>query len=529
MPMTANQVPVPSFGCVAGSTAARGSALLAVLSVLACGSSKGEVVPERRTTPTPAPPASYIVDRRPPSDLSRPFRGKVRELVGVDLAVLESGVKVRLQGISLPTASVRPSDCVDRLRFRLSELLAPGYLKDVWFFPDGSLEPDDEADVVACVRSTPSGQSFNALVVAEGLAVANCRTAEVVELGPLMRAARRAQTRRVGWWSAVEKRARRTMPFLNGAVLGLHARGSVGDYDQHLDELADLGFRHVCLTFPGFLENVSSHRIDRHGPRTVSDRVLIETIEGARRRGMTILLLPIVLLRDDGDDDWRGVLRPTDEQRFWIAYDRFLAHYLDIAESTGVEMFSIGSEFSSLEDRHQTWERLIANARARYTGMLTYSANWDHVSTAKWFGGLDFVGMTAYFSLTDKRDPTFDELVAAWNDRAESLQRDLARLGRPVVFTEIGYCSQDGANTDPWNYVMNREDVDLREQADCFAAFAQSLPSLPALHGAYFFEYFDRGGPRDSGYSPRGKPALDVWRDWAGMRHDDRRITPLDR
>jgi len=35
------------------------------------------------------------------------------------------------------------------------------------------------------------------------------------------------------------------------------------------------------------------------------------------------------------------------------------------------------------------------------------------------------------------------------------------------------------------------------------------------LRGAYFYDYFDAGGPEDPSYSPRGKPAMAHWRAWA--------------
>jgi len=222
-----------------------------------------------------------------------------------------------------------------------------------------------------------------------------------------------------------------------------------------------------------------------------------------------------VLLIDAADDDWRGTLKPTDEGAFWRSYDSFLCHYLDLAEVTGVDLFSIGSELSSLEHRREAWRRLIANARGRYRGFLTYSANWDHVHAPRFFGQLDLVGMTAYFSLTDEKDPSFAELVQAWRDIGQSLQRSVGPIGKPVVFTELGYPSQDGANSNPWNYQMNKQAIDLEEQSMCFAAFVEAAPEMAFLRGAYLYDYFDSGGPEDHSYSPRGKPAMAHWRAWA--------------
>ena len=64
---------------------------------------------------------------------------------------------------------------------------------------------------------------------------------------------------------------------------------------------------------------------------------------------------------------------------------------------------------------------------------------------------LDFVGIDAYFPLTEKNDPTTEELIAGWQRHAEEIEQWLKQkqLDKPVVFTEIGYCSADGTNTQP--------------------------------------------------------------------------------
>ena len=231
-------------------------------------------------------------------------------------------------------------------------------------------------------------------------------------------------------------------------------------------------------------------------------------------------IVPIVLLLEAGDDDWRGTLKPKDEKRFFLNYDLFLSHYLDIAQQTGVDIVSIGSEFGSLEDRSDAWNRIISNARGRFGGLLTYSVNWDHLHGPKFLGRLDFIGMTAYFSLTEKRDPTLEELKVAWRRVAGDVQSAVKEHapGLRVVFTELGYASQDGINTDPWNYVMNKGKIDLGEQVDCLAAFRATVRQMPFLGGAYFFDYFDDGGARDWSYSPRGKPAMAEWKRWARSR-----------
>ncbi len=446
-----------------------------------------------------------------------PFWARAKALRGADLVVLEDGRTLRLQGLSLPTPVVRPRGFVGRLQAFLRAELSH---RQVWVVPEPLGEASETADMVAQVRLRRDGPSINEEALRRGLALLSCRTDKVRGLSRLVESARLAHRDKVGWFARSKPRKLDKLTFLNGAVLGLHYREEDRDYHRQLDELSELGFRHVCLLFSAFLRRVDSVRLDRHHQRTVRDERLIETIAYAKRKGFSVMLLPIVLLLDAGEDDWRGTLKPRDEKLFFLNYDLFLSHYLDIAETTGVDIVSIGSELGSLESRTQTWERLIINARGRFGGLLTYSVNWDHVHEPKFLGQLDFLGMTAYFSLTKKKDPTGAELEASWRRVAKELKGVLEQHapGMPVVFTELGYASQDGINTDPWNYVMNKDRVDVEEQAQCFAAFRTVAREMEFLGGAYYFDYFDDGGPGDWSYSPRGKPALAEWRRWASWR-----------
>jgi len=446
-----------------------------------------------------------------------PFRARAKALRGADLVVLEDGRTVRLQGISLPPPVVRPKGLVEKLQASIREDLSH---RQVWVVPETHKEPGETADLVAQLRMRRDGPSINEEVLRRGLALLSCRTDKVTDMPRLLEAARKAQREKAGWFAHSKPRKLQKLPFLNGAVLGLHYREEERDYHRQLDELSAMGFRHVCLLFSAFLRRVDSVRLDRHHVRTVKDARLIETIAYAKSKGFSVMLLPIVLLLEAGDDDWRGTLKPRDEKLFFLNYDLFLSHYLDIAETTGADIFSIGSELGSLESRTATWERLIINARGRFGGLLTYSVNWDHVYAPKFLGHLDFLGMTAYFSLTDKKSPTPAELEAAWRRVVKDLDGVLKQhaLKMPVVFTELGYASQNGINTDPWNYVMNKGQIDLEEQTECFRAFRKVAHDIPFLGGAYYFDYFDKGGPGDWSYSPRGKPALAEWKRWASFR-----------
>lgn len=445
----------------------------------------------------------------------------VRQVRDDGSLLLDSGRTVSLQGVELPDAVVRSAGMGKRLRTFVEQRLASTDGK-VWLVVDGP-DPRGITDGVAMLHQWSDEQvrSINEAVLQAGLAVFRGWTVEVTRRDQLFAATQTAQRLRNGWFESRHPGRLQTVGYLNGAVIGLYHQVEAKNYHRHLSELAEAGFRHVSFLFPGFLDKVDSVEIRRDLARTVTDARLIETIGYAKQRGMSVMLLPIVLLRNPGEDDWRGVLKPADPERWWLNYTRFLNHYLDIAESTGVDLFSVGSELGSLEGQTANWNRLILNARGRFRGLLTYSANWDHAHIAEFFPALDAVGMSAYFELTKKLDPTVEELVAAWRQVARHLGELAQRHGRPLILTELGYASQDGVNREPWNYTLNTDEIDLQEQSDCFEAFCRVASEMKFLSGAYFYDYFGNGGEggaEDWSYSPRGKPAMDQWAKWAKWR-----------
>jgi hypothetical protein len=82
-----------------------------------------------------------------------------------------------------------------------------------------------------------------------------------------------------------------------------------------------------------------------------------------------------------------------------------------------------------------------------------------------------------------------------------------------LLFTEVGYYSELGTNIYPWDYTRNKP-ISLEEQRRCYQAFADVWSESPELNGVFFWNWFGPGGKLDKGYTPRGKPAECVLREW---------------
>jgi len=73
--------------------------------------------------------------------------------------------------------------------------------------------------------------------------------------------------------------------------------------------------------------------------------------------------------------------------------------------------------------RQDDWRVLIADIRKLYRGKLTYAANWaKELNDVPFWAELDFIGIQAYYPLTDKANPTVDELEEGWRRHLPSME-----------------------------------------------------------------------------------------------------------
>jgi hypothetical protein len=229
------------------------------------------------------------------------------------------------------------------------------------------------------------------------------------------------------------------------------------------------------------------------------------------------MLFPILRLEHRTAQEWRGVIRPRDLDRWFASYGALLLHLGELAESEGVDVLSVGSELASTERRADAWESLVARLRRAYHGRLLYSANWDRYPRVPFWRAVDLIGVSAYWGVTAPgARPTVEEALASWRPLRARLADFARRAGRPLVLSEIGYPAARGAGAEPWNDFLSGDEgqLDLEAQRRLYEAFTHAWSDEPALDGVYFWLWFAAGGIADAGYTPRGKPAEHVVRAW---------------
>ncbi len=290
--------------------------------------------------------------------------------------------------------------------------------------------------------------------------------------------------------------------------------------------LAETGVRWAGLLVTWYMDERHSSTIAPDPQRSPSDDTIRRTIDEMHALGLEVMLKPHV---DVQDGTWRAQIAPQDTSVWFESYAAFIDHYAAIAAEKDVVMLCIGTELASMSGwRHAgEWALLVERVRGRYPGLLTYAANAveaaDELTSVSFWSRLDLIGADAYTPLTDERDPTRQELAAGWrhNRYGENIVAALRNVqqayGKPLILTEIGYRSVDGANRAPWDYVSIAPVV-FEEQADCYAALYEVFSRESAwMRGVFWWAWdVDIPPPADTGFNPRGKPAEDVLRDWQG-------------
>lgn len=293
-------------------------------------------------------------------------------------------------------------------------------------------------------------------------------------------------------------------------------------YERLIGEVAAMGANAVLLTVPGHMEHARSQSIYIDARKVPAKAELIALITRGRELGLKVVLMPIVLLRNPRGSEWRGVIEPPDWDTWWSEYQEFVLYFADIAREGGAAAFMVGSELVSTEKETARWVKLTEAVRPRYSeGLLGYSANWDHYRPVQFWDHLDFIGMTSYYTLAEDKNPSVEEIVARWEPIRNDILAWQRRVGKPILLTEVGWCSQEGAASAPWNYYQNQHATPaaLEEQRRLYEAFAIAWRATPELMGAIWWEWTDSpGGPGDYDYTPRNKPAEQVLREWLASR-----------
>lgn len=268
-------------------------------------------------------------------------------------------------------------------------------------------------------------------------------------------------------------------PFIKGMTFGFMAKkGDFAAYEtfRSFDLMVEsLNINTVVLPVVAWQKNAQSTIIDYESPNTVGDWEIENMIDYAHKKGLRVILKPIVNLLDG---TWHAYINFFDRsvpnepswEEWFQSYSKFILHMVGIAQKTGCSIFSVGCELVQSEEREKEWRRLIGDVREVYDGFITYGADKyqeDHVS---WWDAVDLISSSGYYSYCDL------------STQAQRIKNVVSKYKKPFIFLEAGCPSRAGASSCPNKWEINAP-VNTREQAEYYKKLFLVTKDLSWFYG----------------------------------------------
>lgn len=321
-------------------------------------------------------------------------------------------------------------------------------------------------------------------------------------------------------------------------------------FPSALDDVKRMAANAVILTPAWTYQQVNAPRLEPALGEDVPWSELSEQIKEIQSKGLAPALYPQVRFRGmSASEWWQSANRDEGWWDVWFnEYRTYALNFADLATQQGVNGLILGD--SSLGpalpngklpggdpsnvpyDANETWRKLIADIRSRYSGTLLWAVPAGSMADAPDFiGDVDAIYLLWSLKLSDKKDASIDLLtknaLKKINNEVKALHE---RFGKPLVLA-VMYPSADGAANGCVQVDKNtcrsfsslRQPIsagtlkgitlDLQEQVNLYAALARAAASHDWITGLVTRGYFPPLPLEDPGVSVHGKPAQDLLRD----------------
>jgi len=296
---------------------------------------------------------------------------------------------------------------------------------------------------------------------------------------------------------------------------------------KHTAPLVRTNANYVALMPYGFLRNLNSSEVlyntkyQWYGER---EEGIKQYVNQFRNTGCKIMLKPQLWV---GHGEYTGHIKMKSEAEWKIlesSYEEFILTFARLAEDLDIESFCIGVEMESfIKERPDFWFSLIQKVRDAYCGQITYAANWDDFNDVPFWQAVDYIGINAYFPLTNSKTPSVIEFTSSWQPIKKKIEQLHLRTERPVMFTEYGYRSVDYNGKEPWVSNKNIKAVNLQAQLNAIKAIYQVFWHEPWFLGGFLWKWHhdhdNVGGEQNDMFTIQNKPSEDWIREFYKEKH----------
>ena len=288
----------------------------------------------------------------------------------------------------------------------------------------------------------------------------------------------------------------------------------------HTNSVLKVRSNYVALMPFGSIKELSSPKIRHNTTREwfgETKNGLLQYAKEFKKNDVKVMVKPQIWV-------WRGEFTGNiemDSEENWIileaSYSEFILTYAKAAQEIKADILCIGTELEKfVMQRPKYWQKLIVEIRKIYKGKLTYAANWDEFKRVSFWNEIDFIGVDAYFPLSDKKSPTVQELEIGWIPHKEEIIKIQKQFNKPILFTEFGYRSVDFNAIKPWDYSRVEGSVNLQAQVNGLQAIHNQFWKEDWFAGGFVWKWFHKhdevGGKTNNRFTPQNKPAEDLIR-----------------
>jgi ppGpp synthetase/RelA/SpoT-type nucleotidyltranferase len=245
-------------------------------------------------------------------------------------------------------------------------------------------------------------------------------------------------------------------------------------------------------------------------------------IEALKKQDINVMMKPQIWV---WKGEFTGLIKMNTEeewQQLEETYSNFILEYAQVAQDTHVEILCIGTELEIfVANRPEFWNQLIEKIRTVYKGKLTYAANWNEYTKTPFWSQLDYIGIDAYFPLSDAQTPTVQDCKMGWQEHTTEIITFYEQFKKPILFTEFGYRSVDFTAKAPWNSDMEMNKVNLEAQLNATQAIFDEFWNEDWFAGGFIWkwhhDYENEGGEIDTQFTPQNKPVEEMVRKYYGL------------
>ena len=250
-----------------------------------------------------------------------------------------------------------------------------------------------------------------------------------------------------------------------------------------------------------------------------------ETRKGAKqyaellqKNNIKIMIKPQIWVWNGEFTGFIAMESEADWEEFEVSYESFILEYASLANEINADMFCIGTELHKfVAARPEFWNQLITKVKKVYKGKLTYAENWDSFDKVPFWKQLDFIGVDAYFPLSEEKMPTLETLKEGWQSHKEKIVALTKKLDRKILFTEYGYRSMDYTGKEPWDSSRKGKVLNLKAQEVALTALFNEFWKEDWFAGGFIWKWFHNyeksGGLENHQFTPQNKPAEKIVRE----------------